>query len=401
MELNFEKLINFDLVEDLEKAIFKEDAGWRRFRDFYDTFHDIQIADSFIRDCPSFPGSTDKIIRSEMVSAIGATLAIEGTRLGADEIEESFRKAQAHGKLARAEQEADNSRKVYEFIAEYVYSLAEKGEELTYTEQLIHQIHKYFTDGLNYLDNVPGQYRGEFPTTFGEPRRVGLCRTGTEVSCAMTKFTNWLNAAAHGPLSANTIVRAIMAHYYLTEIHPFADGNGRTARALEALILYVTGINAYCFWSLANFWSMNRDKYIDELGKIRRTSDPWDLLIWGMKGYLQEIQRIKQKVLEKVKELMLTDYTKYLLDTKKHQKVQINDRILTIVRMLVRSGPTPLSKLQSSPELAALYSNRTVATRNRDLRKMKSLGLVRISGEDKNTFIEANFQILETLIYKV
>jgi Fic family protein len=54
----------------------------------------------------------------------------------------------------------------------------------------------------------------------------------------------------------------MMAHYYLTEIHPFVDGNGRAARALEALILNAHGVNDYCFWSWANFWSAHKDQYL-------------------------------------------------------------------------------------------------------------------------------------------
>ena len=50
----------------------------------------------------------------------------------------------------------------------------------------------------------------------------------------MQGFINWINTPGKGLLSSNAITRSILAHYYLTEIHPFADGNGRTARAFEA-----------------------------------------------------------------------------------------------------------------------------------------------------------------------
>ncbi len=395
MELTLEKLIKFDLLDELEKSLFRDKE---HSIDFFATFREIQIADQFTRDCPSFPGSTAKIIRSEMVSAIGSTLAIEGTKLDADEIEESFRKCERQQVLQRTEQEAENSRKVYEFIR----SLAKRPQaEFTYTEQMIKQIHKYFTDGLNYLGNVPGLYRREFVTQFGEPGRPGLCRTGTEVSKAMVNFVDWLNRKDEGLPGSNIIVKAIMAHYYLTEIHPFADGNGRTARALEALVLYVNGINQYCFWSLANFWSMNRGQYIRYLGEIRSTCDPWSLLIWGMKGYLQEIQRVKNKVLIKVKQLMFMDYVKWLFYNKKQQAIKINPRIINTLSVLVRQGPMVLDQFHSSPDLAVLYSNVTVVTRHRDFQKMKELGLIRIFTEDHKEFVQANFQLLELLEYSV
>jgi Fic family protein len=397
MGITFEKLIKFDLVKGLEEDFFKK-GNKKRVFDFLAIINEIQTADRFIRDCPSYPGSTEKIIRSEMVSVIGATLSIEGTRLEAKEIEESFEKAKHQDELVRPEQEAENSRKVYQFIAEL-----EKNQKDTfvYREEIIKQIHKYFTDGLHYLGNVPGKYRGEFPTTFGEPRRKGLCRNNAEINEAMVKFVEWLNRDEKNILCGNPIVKAIMAHYYLTEIHPFGDGNGRTARALEALVLYMNGINHYCFWSLANFWAMNRGMYIRYLGEIRDTANPWDFLIWGITGYLQEVLRVKGLVLKKVKQLMFMDYIKWLWNNKMDQEIKINERIVTILGLLVRYGPMPLNKFQSLPELAILYSNKSSATRHRDLHKMQKNKLVRITEEENDKIITPNFQIFEHIRYEV
>ena len=40
----------------------------------------------------------------------------------------------------------------------------------------------------------------------------------------------------------NEAIRAALAHYYSALIHPFGDGNGRTARAIEAILLKSAGI---------------------------------------------------------------------------------------------------------------------------------------------------------------
>lgn len=397
MDMAFEKLIKFDLIEDLEKSFFRR-GNSDSIVCFFNTIQQIQSIDQFIKDAPSFPGSTDKIIRSELVSAIGATLAIEGTRLGEEEIEESFRKADLKESLRRKEQEAENSRIVYQFITDLVTD--NKGE-FVYTEAMIKQIHKFFTENMNYLGNKPGEYRGEYAATFGEPRRKGLCRTNSEVEVAMQSFIKWLNDQESGPICSNSIVKSIMSHYYLTEIHPFADGNGRTARALEALVLYINGINSYCFWSLANFWSTHKDEYIIHLGNIRNTCNPWDFLIWGMKGYLDEIKRIKARVLKKVKQLMLMDYTKYLLDAKKRHKVKINQRIVDVLRLLVRVDRIPFNKFQVSPEVEALYKNVSAATKYRDFKKMVSEGLIKLEKEGDVFIVEPNYQILEYVIYNV
>lgn len=393
MALDLEKLSKFDLEKDLEKRLF-EDKKQEQIFDFINTFREIRIADQFIKECPSYPRSTQEIIRRELTSVVGGTLAIEGTILREEEIEESFQKAGLQKKLKDKEQEAQNSRKAYKYIIDVVDN---HEDEFVYSEEHIKQIHQYLTENVEYVSpNVPGQYR-DLKARFGEPQKYSFCKSKVDIEAIMAKFINWLNKKSSEFLSSNIIVKAMMAHYYLTEIHPFGDGNGRTARAVEALVLYVNKINTYCFWSLANFWSANRDKYLIHLGNIRSTCDPWEFLIWGTKGYLLEVQRIKDLVLKKVKQLMLKDYVSWLLRNKK-----IRPRIFGVLMLSISSGKMPFDKFMSSPEIMTLYAQRELSTRYRDFKKMeKTLGLIRIFKEDGKKFIEPNFQKLETLVYEV
>jgi Fic family protein len=239
---------------------------------------------------------------------------------------------------------------------------------------------------------------------FGDnPRRKSLCENYQDIYMAIINFVNWLNQNKEGLLTGNIIVKAIMAHYYLTEIHPFGDGNGRTARAVEAMVLYANKINPYCFWSLANFWNMHRNDYISRLGEIRDTCDCLEFLIWGAKGYLEEILRVKGRVLKKVKQLMLQDYTRYLLSSKNEQppEKKINGRIFGVLFLLTHSDKILLDKLRSSPEYKSLYHHISGMTQNRDFYRMKSLKLIRFSKTDGKVFIEPNYKVLESLEYSV
>ncbi len=395
MSLNYDELIQFDLLNKIDSKI-KEDPDY--IYECFDIIQEINSIDQFIRESPSFPGSTEKIIRNELLSAIGATLAIEGTSLKKEEIEESFRKASLNEKLKRSEQEAENSRKVYEFVIELAGS---QKENFVYEEMMIKQIHKLFTNDISYQSNKPGDYRGDFNVTFGTPRKEGLCKTRFEVEMAMSRLVNWLNREEKGFLTSNVIAKAILAHYYLTEIHPFSDGNGRTARALEALVLYVSGLNNYCFWSLANFWSTHRTEYLVHLGEIREKSDASKLLLWGLRGFLEEIERIKALVLKKVKQLMLMDYTKYLLANKSEQKIKLNQRIVRVMDLLIHNGRVRRSKFLSRPEMLALYSGYQQMTQRRDIAKMHEIGIIILLKEDDGVYIEANYKILDLIVYNV
>ena len=385
--------MKFDLLEEIEKTAIPE-----VIMKFFSIRSEIDSIDQFIKDAPSFPGSTDKIMRGELVSVIGATLSIEGTVLDKEEIEESLRKAESGEALHRKEREAANSRRVYSFISDFV---ARNKTGFQYSESLICQMHTYFTSDMNYLSNSPGKYRSNYIATFGAPRKKSLCRTQSEIEDAMKNFVMWLNKKGDGILSHHIFVKAIMAHYYLSEIHPFGDGNGRTARALEALILNAHGINDYCFWSLANFWSYNKDQYIDHLHNIRVTLDPTDFILWGLEGYKEEIKKIKEKVLKKVKQLMLLDYVRYLLRNKKNEAIKINNRIVDVIEILILKGRLPTGKFFESPEFKALYSSSHQSTMFRDLKKMSAQRLINIEEINNENFIEPNFKILDYVTYIV
>jgi len=400
MRLSYNKLIKFDLLDDVEGNLTKAEYQ-SKFFEFFSVYQDILNVDRFIRDCPSFPDSTEDIIRDELVSAIGSTLAIEGVVFKEEEIKEILQKQETDPKelFERERQAVLNSRSVYRYITKTIHDCK---ENFDYKDDNILNIHKTFTENINYTGNTPGAYRnaGAF---FGEPRKKSFCETYADIYQAMNNYINWLNQKKEGILTGNIIAKAIMAHYYLAEIHPFGDGNGRAARAVEAMVLYANKINPYCFWSLANFWSANRSEYIFHLGNIRETGEPLDFLIWGAQGYLREIQRIKERILAKVKQLMMQDYVRWLLSTKNQQPPpkKINQRIYGVLFLVTRSDKIPLEKLRSSPEYKSLYHRVSNMTQNRDFSKMKSLKLIRISDADDKTFIEPNYEILESLEYMV
>lgn len=394
-QLTFDELIKFNLFDTALALDLK--SGAKKIMEVLTISERIQGVDQFIKDSPSYPGSTDKIIRGEMISAIGSTLAIEGTNLNDKEIEESFKKAEMGEVLSQHQQEAENSRKVYKFIRDVCRDYA---SDFKYQEQIIKEIQKLFTQNLNYLSNVPGEYHGEFNVSFGHPRKESLCKNKSMVEEAMSKFIVKLNTP-NDIYIGNPLIKAIMSHYYLTEIHPFSDGNGRTARALEALILYKNGVNEYCFWSLANFWSTHRELYLDHLAKVRITKDPIDFLLWGLNGFLEEITKIKNKVLKKVRQLMLMDYTKYLLENKYKQKVKINKRILELIKLLIEFDKIESTEFLKNGLVETLYHRISGTTRFRDLKKMATLELINIDITKEKTYFSPNYSLLDRISYNI
>ena len=63
------------------------------------------------------------------------------------------------------------------------------------------------------------------------------------------------------------MIRAAMAHLNLTIIHPFADGNGRMARALQTFVLAREGLLHPAFCSIEEWLGRNTQEYYEVLGQ--------------------------------------------------------------------------------------------------------------------------------------
>jgi Fic family protein len=112
-----------------------------------------------------------------------------------------------------------------------VESLAEKGEELT--AGVVRQLHALV---LARIDENAGQYR-QLPV-----RIAGAAHEpppAWEVPARMTDWADWL--AAQVSAGAEPVELAAVAHHRLVSIHPFLDGNGRTARLVMNLVLLRAG----------------------------------------------------------------------------------------------------------------------------------------------------------------
>ncbi len=72
----------------------------------------------------------------------------------------------------------------------------------------------------------------------------------------------------HASVSSSAMVRAAMAHFNLTMIHPFKDGNGRMARALQTFVLAREGILHPVFSSIEEWLGHNTLDYYEILTRI-------------------------------------------------------------------------------------------------------------------------------------
>lgn len=128
--------------------------------------------------------------------------------------------------------------------------------DFEWTHEIVHQVNAAVMDGLPR--DTRGAYRGP-----GDDAYVGIYAGPSPliVPTLMTELVAWL----HGSGDASTLVRSALVHVNLIAIHPFNDGNGRTARLLAAMALMEHGIPATELISIEAYLRRNRDEYVAAL----------------------------------------------------------------------------------------------------------------------------------------
>ena len=130
--------------------------------------------------------------------------------------------------------------------------------------QLIRSLHYMM---LNYdLTKMPGQWRPGPVYVVREENgeRVYEAPDSNLVPSLMLELVDQIN----NPTISDPVVRAAMAHLNLTMIHPFKDGNGRMARALQTLVLAHEGILSPVFCSIEEWLGRNTQAYYTILATV-------------------------------------------------------------------------------------------------------------------------------------
>lgn len=177
----------------------------------------------------------------------GNTLTLRETRLV---IEEGIT---IKGKPMREHFEAINHQKAFVSLD----SIAKKEGRIT--EQAIKDIHKIILTGID--DEYAGRYRNV------NVRILGAIKSPPRFEKVPAKMKGFIDEIKTNPEKLNVIELAGLIHYRLVEIHPFIDGNGRTARLIMNLFLMSHG------YPITMVLKVDRKKYYDRL----RKSDEGDM----------------------------------------------------------------------------------------------------------------------------
>lgn len=336
---------------------------------------------STISELPILPTQAAQLQKDLMRRSIFGTAAIEGNKLTEHEVSKVLSDEAIDSYSEIAEKEISNLKIIYDLLTGKKEDEAWKLEE-----KFIKRIHEILTTGLNYRNNSPGNYRNE-AVCVGNDEHGGIYtppKKLDDVRNLMTEFIEWINCEEM--LALDPMVRACVAHFHLAKIHPFRDGNGRTARIVEAIILDKAGIK-YLPQMMSNFYYQNIDDYFIAFSKTHRTKQPEDItpfLSFYYDGIIQSLKEIKDQVTFSIRILSLKDFYYFLKKEKK-----ITQRQLEFLLIALKTAEKfSLDDLFENPIIRNLYRDVSRVTARRDLKKLYDNNLLR---KDDQNFYQINF----------
>lgn len=298
--------------------------------------------------------------RDALIRSAHASTAIEGNKLTLDEVSQlaQGRKITA---IRKEKQEVLNYLNVLTNIQDY----QENGK---ITEKALLKLHKDITK--NTLENL--QHEGAYRKI---QVYVGNKITGEiafmppkaeEVQKLIQNLLEWINQEKE----LNPILLAGSVHYEFVRIHPFVDGNGRTARALATLILYTKDFDIKRFFALDDYYDSDRNAYYSALKSVNKTTfETTRWLEYFSEGVLISLTRVKEKILSfSIKQT--------------GPQIALTSKQMKIMELIVNKGQI------TSREIQELFKISRQAV-HKELQKMAALGVIAPKGEGKAAYYVA------------
>ncbi|NMB84161.1 Fic family protein [Candidatus Roizmanbacteria bacterium] len=322
----------------------------------------IEAAEEIIKHSPLLPLWEKQFKEDAIVRSVYHGTHIEGNQLKKDEAKDILQGKDVIGR-PRDIQEIINYRRVVEFIDEEAQKKIEK-----ITEPLIKKFHRLIVDRILTGETV-GEYRnkqvvvknsqtGEI--TFRPPPPV-------EVPFLMREFFYWLNREDKDQI--HPVLKAGIAHHELVRIHPFIDGNGRIARTVATLILFLGGYDIRRFFSLEEYYDKDAVSYYENLQKASSGNlTAW--LEYFTFGASIEFERIKEKILRLSKDVKLKERFG-------GQQIFLTERQMKIIEYIQEVG------FLQNQSFLTLFPNVSEDTVLRDVQDLVKKNLIKKIGSTK------------------
>ncbi|MCX6738896.1 MAG: Fic family protein [Candidatus Parcubacteria bacterium] len=251
-----------------------------------------------------------------------ASTSIEGNPIPLTDVRKILKNSPAH--VRDTEKEILN----YNKALLYLGALLPKPKPIT--NAFICETQSIVVDGLIEKKNI-GKYRGD-PVIVNDPRKRAIAYippNAVDINPFMNELIDYLKKEYD---TTDPLILAGIFHKQFVVIHPFMDGNGRTARLVTKYLLARMGLGTFRLFSFENYYNQNVSKYFSSVGvlgdyyEIVEKIDFTDWLVYFTDGIIDELLRVEKLLKEAVPASRLSEYEKDIVEyIKKNGSISISE----------------------------------------------------------------------------
>ena len=299
----------------------------------------------------------EKIARA--VSAYAST-SIEGNPLPLTEVKKILKSKPTHAR--------DSEKEVLNYN-QALKKLNQRLNENAAPLSLGHILHiqKQVTDGL-LLQSESGKLRQK-PVVVNNPKLRKVVFLPPNAEDAKLLMIDLIEFVHKNKGVIDPLILAGIFHKQMVIIHPFMDGNGRTARLATKVLLAQMGLDTFHLFSFENYYNKNVSRYfqtVGEYGDYYELQEKIDFTLWleyFTEGIIDELLRVQ----------------KLLPETKLGPQAQLQPHHLKLLDYIKKNGFI-------TDRIYATLVTRAKATRTLDFKKLLSFGLIDRKGKGKATY---------------
>lgn len=291
------------------------------------------------------------------------TTHIEGTQLTLEQSEQLWAGQHLDKVNPDDVKELLNYRNAFDLVSHYI------GDGEPITEGLIREIHKRLVSGVRGDASAPGEYRKiqNYVVNSKTKEVVYTPPPVYELPAMMQDLVDWINTEKE----IHPVLLAGIAQFQLVHIHPFLDGNGRTARLLSTLCLYQRGYDFKKLFTISEYYDRNRIDYYQAIQSVRQHD--MDMTKWleyfsdGLATQLQEIKALGKQAIEQD------------LLAKQHH---LSERQKLAIEYMIKHDHLTIQEFEK------ICPDVTRRTLQRELRGLVNKGLIKTGGATSNLIYE-------------
>jgi len=335
----------------------------------------IEGSRAIISNSPIIPSYEKQFQKDAIVRTVHYGTKLEGNDLSFNQVAKVIEGDKVFA-AKRDIQEVVNYREVMDFLEKLVND--PEGKNRLYSQETLLQIQKRTVNQI-----VPPEQTGKF-----RKLQVTIRNSATdeiffrppppaEVIYLIKDLFLWLNSPSSGQL--HPVLKSGVVHYILVAIHPFTEGNGRTARAMATSVLMSEGYNIRRLFALEEYFDARAEDYYNSLQAVSQQPgeiSQKDQTVW-LEFFTTALSVELKKVEEKVKQLSSDIHLKKKLGDK---QIPLNERQIKLVEYMRQYGALTIS---DAADIVPMVSNDTLW---RDLRKLISSGIVEKKGSTKGAY---------------